>query len=183
MPARDSTGGSEAAFQDALAGLRNGDFTRLSPLFAESSTRGATRAQIVRWHAAGLFANHPEEATEALTCACFLGEVGVAEYFLAHGLDAAGGMRTGLNAFHWAANRGQLEAVRLLVRHHAPLETRNMYGGTVLGGAVWAAVHETKPDHLAVIEELLRAGADVREAELPSGAARIDELLRRFGAS
>jgi hypothetical protein len=182
MSARTSTDGSGAAFQDALAGLCNGDFTRLSPVFAESSTRGAARAQIVRWHEAGLFANHPEEAAEALTCACFLGEIGVAKHFIAHGLDAAGGMRTGMNAFHWAANRAQLEAVRLLVRHRAPLETRNMYGGTVLGGAVWAAVHETKRDHFAVIEELLRAGADVHEAELPSGDARIDELLRRFGA-
>jgi hypothetical protein len=51
----------------------------------------------------------------------------------------------------------------------------------VLGGAVWAAVHEPKPVHLAVIEELLRAGAAVSEAEYPTGIPDLDALLERYG--
>jgi hypothetical protein len=58
-----------------------------------------------------------------------------------------------------------------------------MYNGTALGTAVWAAVHEPKPAHLRIIEELLRGGANVNEAGYPSGNPQVDELLRRHGAS
>jgi hypothetical protein len=161
-------------FHEAVQGLLAGDFSRLAPLFDGSP------CPIIQWHEAGLFAGEPQALEEAFTNACFLGRTEVAEYFLARGIDRSGGMGTGLNAFHWAANRGQLEVVRLLIRHKAALETRNSYGGTVLGGTVWAAVHETKPDHLQIIEALLEAGANVEEAEYPSGDTRIDEILRRY---
>lgn len=166
-------------FRDALAGLQRGDFSRLSPRFESSD---GARSAIVQWYEEGRFNDHPLEAAEALTCACFLGKTDVAEFLLAQGLAPSGGIGTGLNALHWAANRGQLAAVGLLLRHNAQLETRNAYDGTVLGGTVWAAIHETKPDHLAVIEAILNAGANVNEAGFPSGDARVDALLRRFGA-
>jgi hypothetical protein len=70
----------------------------------------------------------------------------------------------------------------MLVRHNASLESQNAYGGTVLGGAVWAAVHEPKPQHIQIIETLLKAGAQVSAAEYPSGDDRVDEVLRRYGA-
>jgi ankyrin repeat protein len=41
----------------------------------------------------------------------------VAEYLLTHGVDPTAGAGTGMDAFHWAANRGNLETVRLLIRH------------------------------------------------------------------
>lgn len=175
MSTEDAQG--DAEFHDAIAGLRRGDFSRLEPLFVSD---GDEQPAIVRWYEQGRFADYPTESDEALTCACFLGAIPVAEYLLDRGLDPSGGMGTGLNAFHWASNRGQLEAARLLIARHAPLEVKTAYDGTVLGGAVWAAVHEAKPDHLAIIEALLEAGADVREAEYPSGDARVDELLRQF---
>ena len=43
-----------------------------------------------------------------------------------------------------------------------------------------AAVHELKPDHLRIIEALLEAGAQVREAEYPSGDERIDEATALY---
>jgi ankyrin repeat protein len=49
------------------------------------------------------------------------------------------GSGTGLNAFHWAVNRGQLEAVRLLLKWKASLDVRSMYGGNVLDTAIWPA--------------------------------------------
>jgi hypothetical protein len=76
-----------------------------------------------------------------------------------------------------------LEAVRLLLRHQTPLETRSMYGGTVLGTAVWAAIHEPRGNQLQIIEALLNAGARVDEAEYPTGNPQIDELLRLHGAA
>lgn len=166
-------------FEEAVRGLLAGDFTRLAPLFEGLSDGSPCLIRV--WHGAGRFNTEPQALAEAFTCACFLGRTEVAEYLLSSSIHPSGGIGTGLNAFHWAVNRGQLEIVRLLLRHRAPLETRNSYGGTVLGAAVWAAVHETKPDHPRIIEFLLRAGASVREVEPPTGDARIDDLLRRYG--
>jgi len=173
--------GKPMQFHEAVQGLLAGDFSRLAPLFDRPAA--GDRCPIIQWHEAGQFAAEPQALDEAFTCACFLGRTEVAEHFLAHWVSPSGGAGTGLNAFHWAANRGQMEVVRLLIRHRAPLETRNSYGGTVLGGTVWAAVHETKPDHPRIVEALLDAGAQVREAEYPSGDERIDEILRRYGAT
>jgi ankyrin repeat protein len=117
---------------------------------------------------------------EAITCACWLGRTGVATYLLDRGVDPTAGNGTGLDALHWAANRGQLEAVRLLLARGASIGTRSMYGGTALGTAVWAAVHEPRVDQLAIIQALLDAGARPDEADHPSGRADVDALLGRF---
>jgi ankyrin repeat protein len=134
----------------------------------------------MNWCEEGRFDRQPSELAEALTCACFLGHTRVAEYLLARGVDPTAGAATGLDAIHWAADRGQLEAVRLLLRHKVPLEMRNMYGGTALGGAVWSALHGIRADHLQIIEELLNAGARVEKVDFPTGNERIDAVLRRY---
>lgn len=174
------TSKNNAAWDDALRGLKRGDFSHLDPLF--QSVKGS-RPQIEQWVEQGLFRGHDQELAEALTCACFNGRTEVAEYLLNRGVSPAGGASTGLDAIHWAANRGQLEAVRLLIRHKVPLESRSMYDGTVLGTAVWSAVNEPRADHLTIIEELLAAGARVHEAGYPTERRDIDALLRRYGAS
>jgi hypothetical protein len=71
----------------------------------------------------------------------------------------------------------------MLIRRGVPLEIRNGYAGTVLGAAVWAAIHEPKPDHLAIIEALPRAGAKRDEAEYSTGNADVDEAPRRDAKS
>ncbi len=174
------TSDDEPVLRDAVKGLMRGDFSRLEPIFAE--TAGAP-ARVIAWHAAGRFLDEPHALAEALTGASFLGRVDVAEYLLTQGVDPSGGNGTGLNALHWAANRGQLDAVRLLIRRGAPLETRSMHGGTALGTAVWSAINEPRPQHLAIIEALLEAGARVQDAGYPTTREEIDGLLRRYGAS
>lgn len=168
MPAEND----DAVFRDCLDGLQRGDFSRLEPLFADAP-------RVIRWQRDGKFSDHPDALSEALTCACFLGRTDVAEYLLTNGVDPSAGNATGMDALHWAGNRGQLESVRLLLRRHAPLETRSMYGATVLGTAVWSAIHEPRPNQLRIIEELIAAGANVDEVPCPTGDERIDELLRR----
>jgi len=171
---------ADDAFRDALQGLRKGDFSRLNPLF---ESRSEAQPLIVQWERSGLFRGHEVELAEALTCACFNGRVEVAEHLLKLGVLPSGGAGTGLNAIHWAANRGQLEAVRLLIRHNVPMETHSMYDGTALGTAVYAAIHEPRtPHHRAVIEELLAAGARIDDAGYPTGDEAIDTLLRSHGA-
>jgi hypothetical protein len=171
---------SEVAFQDALEGLRRGDFSRLDPLF---DRRTDSPPQIVEWVDRGRFRGQDQELAEAFTCACFNGRTEVAGYLLNRGIAVLGGVDTGLNAIHWAVNRGQLAIVRLLIRHKVPLESRSMYGGTALGTAVWSAINEPQADHLPIIEALLAAGARVQESGYPTGRDDIDVLLKRFGAS
>ena len=170
---------NEKLCQAVLDGLRHGDFSRLAPYFVRVWGDKPLVLGLVQHEC---FAEHLEARTEALTCACFLGAIEVAEYLLAAGVPSEGGMATGLNAVHWATNRGQFTAVELLLRHGVPLESRNAYGGTVLGGTVWAAVHEPRPAHPAIMEALLRAGADVREAAYPTGDTALDALLEQYGA-
>ncbi len=168
------------AFDDALAGLKRGDFSRLDFLFQSES---GSPPQIVEWVAQERFHAYDTELAEAFTCACFNGRTEVAEYLLNRRIPPSGGTATGLNAIHWAVNRGQLDAVRLLIRHRVPLESRSMYGGTALGTAVWSAINEPRPDHVTIIGELLAAGARVQDAGYPTGRDDIDALLRRYGAS
>jgi hypothetical protein len=162
-----------------LAHLREGNFTRLAPVM---TSQNGDVPRIVQRHRDGCFADHPVELAEALSCAAFLGASEALEYLLAAGVPRDGGDKTGLNALHWAANRGELAAVQRLLRAGASLETRNAYGGTVLGATVWAAIHEPRPAHVAVVEVLLEAGADVHEAAFPSGDAAVDAVLAKFGA-
>jgi ankyrin repeat protein len=171
-----------AGFSDALQGLRGGDFSRLEPLFDGDANSIGKQPRIIEWYEQGLFRDEPGILAETLTCACFLGRTNVAEYLLKHGVDPSGGAGTGLNAFHWAANRGQLEAVRLLIRWSAALEPRSMYGGNVLDTAVWSAINEPRLDHLRIIEELLKAGARLEDEEYPTGHEHVDAILRRYRA-
>jgi len=168
------------ALDDALTGLRRGDFSRLDFIF---QSRSGSPPQIVEWVKQGCFFGHDMELAEALTCACFNGRTEVAEYLLSQGVSPSGGAGTGLHAIHWAGNRGQLEAVRLLIRHKTPLESRSMYGATALGTAVWSAINEPRADHVAIIGELLAAAARVQESGYPTGKDDVDALLRRYGAT
>jgi ankyrin repeat protein len=173
----------DSLFEDAVRGLIAGDFSSLEPLFEDRPNVDGRHCQIIEWCEASLFANEPKALDEALTCACFNGRTEVVDYLIAHGVDPPGGANTGLNGFHWAANRGQLDVVILLIRRQAPLETRSMYGGTVLGTAVWSAINEPRPDHIRIIEALINAGAGVDDVGYPSGSERVDEVFRRLGVA
>jgi hypothetical protein len=175
-------GDDDRLFRDAVRGLERGDFSRLEPLFGENPSSGDDRCRILEWYENGYFDDEPKALAEAFTCACFNGRTRVADYLRKKGVDPAAGAETGLTAFHWAANRGRLETVQFLIERRAPLEIKNMYGGTVLGCAVWSAVNEPRADHLAIIEALIAAGAKLDAADYPTGNECVDELLRRHGA-
>jgi len=53
-----------------------------------------------------------------------------------------------------------------------------MYGGTVLGQAVWSAIHDPKVGHPEIMRRLVAARANVEAAGYPTGDERIIELLR-----
>ena len=164
---------------DTIRGLHNRDFSRLEPRLTAT---GAAEPDIIRWHREGRFQHDSNAVAEALTCACFLGLNSVAEYLLAQGVDPSAGADTGMDALHWATNRGQLESVRMLLKRKLPLEARNSHGTTVLGTAIWSAINEPKPYHLQIISELLNAGVLVSNVCYPTGSERIDELLGKHAA-
>jgi hypothetical protein len=166
-------------FPEAVLGFRRGDFSASASFFADHSP--SRPCQVIEWLDEGRFREAPDALQEAFTCACFLGETAVARELLARGADPQGGAATGMNALHWAVNRGQLETVKMLLQTSPSLEVRNMYGGTMLGLAIWSAIHEPRPAHAAIIEALLTAGARRESVEYPTGVESIDRLLEQDG--
>ena len=166
-------------FRDAVNGLKAGDFSRLEPLFKNGSPPAGGRCWIIEWYEAGLFDDERTALEEALTCPCFVGCTSVVDYLLTQGVDLLAGVGTGLDGFHWAADHGQLDTVMLLIRHSIPLETRSMYGATVLGTAVWSATNKLRVDHLPIIKALIEAGARPDAVGYPTGNERIDEAFKQ----
>lgn len=169
--------------------LDEGSFSSIEKLLGAP---GNFDRQMIEWHERGCFDQIPETLAEALTCACFLGRTEVARHLLDKGVDPKTGDKTGLTALHWAANRGHLDAVNLLIEHGAPLETRNMYDGTVLGQTLWSAANEPRDGQADCVERLIGAGAviepgtiewwneqDIASAEIKD---RVADALRRGAA-
>jgi len=69
------------------------------------------------------------------------------------------------------------------------MEIVNRYGGTVLGQALWSAIHEHERTHAEIIEALISAGAKIRpgtiewweQQDVPSAETkdRVTTALRR----
>jgi hypothetical protein len=75
-----------------------------------------------------------------------------------------------------------LEVIKFLLKHNAPLEGKNIYGGTVLGQTLWSAAHGGDPKlYVEIIRTLIEAGASVPERHVPVNKP-IDDLLRRYGS-
>ncbi len=112
---------------------------------------------------------------QAFIRACQHGHNSICEFLLDQGVDPASQADIGQTGFHYAAHSGQLETVKMLIGRKAPLEVKNMYGGTVLGQALWSAFNEPHKDHLRIVEVLISAGAQIE----PDWNQWIDKLRRR----
>ena len=122
----------------------------------------------------------------ALVWACKFGRSDVARALLDLGVDPAAKDNDKMSALHWAAGRGMLEIMEMLLSKGVPLEERNTWGGTVLDSTAWFArnLPETGADYPRVIERLLEAGADAREVYPPAtGIPAIDLVLERYRES
>jgi hypothetical protein len=123
-----------------------------------------------------------KQLQSAFLYACGGGHKDVVQFLLTKGADLADGGRDGQTPLHWAVIDGQLEMVKLLLKYKPPLESRNMYGGTVLGQTLWSAAHGGDPKVYAeIIETLIAAGAIVPPRHVPVNKS-IDDLLRRYGS-
>ena len=121
--------------------------------------------------------------------ACEYGRAEVADFLLQMGVDRNTCRQFKLTGLHWAAASGDINTVKALLRHGALLEAKNVWGGTPLGSAIWAATESDpndpvwpKADWAPIVKLLLEAGANVHAVEYPTGNSRIDAVLRRHGA-
>jgi ankyrin repeat protein len=119
-----------------------------------------------------------EELGKGFVWACAYGHDKVVSFLLDYGVDPAAGADIDMTGLHLAAHEGHLDTVKLLLARNAPLEAKNVYGGTVLGQTLWSVIHHPMPSHREIVEALLAAGAKVEDDWL-TGNRGIDELLQR----
>lgn len=123
-----------------------------------------------------------EQLDRALIMAARYGRSDVVRYLLDVGADVAAS--DGMTALHWAAGGGHLETLEVLIERGAPLEQKNVYGGTVLDSTLWFA-YNVRPeefernDYPAVIDALIAAGA--RTEVYPGMQKHIQGVYRRAG--
>ena len=98
---------------------------------------------------------------QAFIRACQFGHDSIAEFLLDQGVDPASQVNIGQTGLHYAAHYGRLETVKMLIARKAPLDVKNMYGGTVLGQALLSAYNEPRKDHLVIVDTLIAAGAQI----------------------
>jgi Ankyrin repeats (3 copies) len=120
-----------------------------------------------------------EQMEAGFTWACMYDRKEIVGFLLERGVDLAAQGSEGETGLHWAAHSGNLDIVKLLLARKAPLEVKNVYGGTVLGQALWSAFNAPKPQHLEIVETLIAAGAKVESDWLQW----IEKLRAAKGAS
>ena len=73
--------------------------------------------------------------------ACEYGRNEVVEFLLDRGVDLRAGENNNQTGLHGAVIGRQLDTVTLLLKRGAPLEAKNVYGGTALGQATWCVIN------------------------------------------
>ena len=99
------------------------------------------------------------------------GNAPVLETMLARGFDPSVGDRDRVTPLHRAAMAGQVDAVRVLLAHHAPVDALDgMFSATPLIWAVEGRTHaQPGSDHVGVARLLIDAGSPLAW-NAPAGA-------------
>ncbi len=114
--------------------------------------------------------------------ACGYGQTEVVEFLLSRGIDPATHGGDGQTGLHCAVIGGYLDTVKLLLHHNPPLEMKNIYGGTVLGQALWSAAHGGDPGrYIEILEALIAAGAKLPPRHVPV-SPRVDTWLKQHAS-
>jgi hypothetical protein len=117
----------------------------------------------------------------ALVVACRFSHPEIARDLLDFGVDAASADADKMTALHWASAAGLIDIMKTLIAKGAPLEVRNVWGGTVLDSTVFFALNYPYRgvDYPAVLDVLLAAGANVEAVDpAVTGIPAIDAISR-----
>ncbi len=147
-----------------LAALRNGRgeaarflADRGAALDLESAAGSGRLDQVRSFLAAGNAG--AEQRAAALAWACEYGYVDVVDVLLDAGGDLNGSYG-GHTPLHWAAMNAQTAVADLLVRRGASVRSRNRYGATPSGQALWSAEQERAADRFEGVIALLGAAEE-----------------------
>jgi ankyrin repeat protein len=122
-----------------------------------------------------------EQLQEGFRFACGYGRDDAIDFLLGKGVDLAAPSGDGQTGLHWAVIGGHPKTVKLLLRHNAPLEVKNMYGGTAVDQALWSAAHGGDADaYIAILEALVEGGAKIPEPHVPVNP-RVNAWLAQHG--
>lgn len=116
--------------------------------------------------------------------ATIMNRVNIVRYLLENGADVSAQDKQGFTALHWSAWHGHLEITELLLNYDAPLEIKNIYGGTVIDSAVFGFTQASpypSANQLNTLQKLIDAGADVSKiTPFPTGNENIDSFLKPY---
>jgi ankyrin repeat protein len=133
---------------------------------AEGLMAAASLGQIERVRSFFTAASSPpkSEVQSAFMWACQFGRTHIVDFLLDHGAGIAFQNGNGMTGLHMAAGAGHLDTVKLLISRAAPLELKNVWGGSVLGSVLWFALnHDPNVDYAPIVEAVIGAGANVSE--------------------
>jgi ankyrin repeat protein len=111
------------------------------------------------------------------------GHISAVRVLLAAGVPVDSRGEYGATALHWACWHGRAELVRLLIEHGASLTAEDeQFQGTPAGwfGHGVQNCGTENADYAEVARLLLRAGAIIPKADVPTGHADVDVVLREY---
>jgi ankyrin repeat protein len=117
---------------------------------------------------------------DGMAWACEYGRTGVIGFLLDHGVGVGERLRPhGQTGLHWAAHGGYVDAVKVLLARHAPLDVKDeSFDGTPLTWALHGWSEATGKDpYYQVVALLVAAGATVQPEWLSGENVRTDPRM------
>jgi Ankyrin repeat len=129
-----------------------------------------------------LVARAPEKILRQVADAARNNNLPAVRAMLRRGFPVIALSQHGGTALHWAAFHGNADMTEDVLRHDPPIDARDrQFDGTAMDWVVHGALHPwgfSSGQHGACARLLLRAGAEVDEASLPTGNDAVDRELR-----
>jgi ankyrin repeat protein len=129
-----------------------------------------------------LIVHAPEGALRQVADAARNNNAVAVRAMLRHGFPVTAQSQHGAAPLHWAAFHGNADMMEEVLRYNPPIDAQDrQFQGTAMGWLIQGALNPwgySTGQHDECARLLLRAGAQVEEASLPTGHDAIDRVLR-----